>query len=320
MRRWIMESSWNWAPSHRLQLFALRQDDGSRTEAPEAGKARARRSIRRAPDLVGRGGDGRVRARARRRPGLLVRPARVRGSESTVAYEALCGESEAVEIAQHDVRGHAFDIGITWLLAAPGEPRLFAGYARGSGDAVVVDGDGEEVEDGVDHSFRQPRCRPTKPASAACTFRTTSAARSGSVEPSGADSGRWTQAVAFEFARPGRSPLSAWKNPQPRWRGPARNRVDRQERDLGRAFIPGWPWRNGSASSSMRRSAFRSGDAFVTSPASELRRICRHAHRLLSRRRRHPLIPTTAPSLPDPRCGPAPVSRTPAAAPPEQAD
>jgi hypothetical protein len=51
------------------------------------------------------------------------------------------------DLVRRDVGGWAIDVGLSWLLPLPLEPRLYAGYAHGSGD--------ENPEASTDRSFRQ---------------------------------------------------------------------------------------------------------------------------------------------------------------------
>jgi hypothetical protein len=74
--------------------------------------------------------------------------AQVRGQERLVEYAALSPQRSVVEtVERRDVRGSALDAGLNWLPPLAWEPRLFVGYAAGSGDA--------SPEDGVDGAFRQ---------------------------------------------------------------------------------------------------------------------------------------------------------------------
>ncbi len=58
------------------------------------------------------------------------------------------GEKVTVEeVTRRDVNGWGVDAGLSWLLPLAYEPRLFAGYAYGSGDS--------DPDSGDDHSFRQ---------------------------------------------------------------------------------------------------------------------------------------------------------------------
>ncbi|MEE4379135.1 MAG: alginate export family protein [Candidatus Competibacteraceae bacterium] len=65
-------------------------------------------------------------------------------------YEFAESDAESAEVTdsrRRDVRGWALDVGGTWALPLADEPRLFFGYALGSGD---TDPDGD-----IDRSFRQ---------------------------------------------------------------------------------------------------------------------------------------------------------------------
>jgi alginate production protein len=149
VRRLIAELSWDWAANHSLQLFALRQDDRSQRESIGQTLAHEREDDADA-DLtwLGARAIGVVDARSWGLLGYWLDWARVRGSERRVEYEALTPlQSEVADIAQRTVRGRALDIGFNWLLPFASEPRLFAGYAYGSGDA--------EGDDDIDRGFQQ---------------------------------------------------------------------------------------------------------------------------------------------------------------------
>jgi alginate production protein len=149
VRRLIAEASWDWAPNHSLQLFALRQDDRSRRESIGQTLAHEREDDADA-DLtwLGARAIGVVDARSWGLLGYWLDWARVRGSERRVEYESLTPlQSEVADIAQRTVRGKALDVGFNWLLPFAAEPRLFAGYATGSGDA--------EPENDIDDAFQQ---------------------------------------------------------------------------------------------------------------------------------------------------------------------
>jgi len=147
--RVLGEASWDWRPSHTLELFLLYQDDRSSGEAPGAvvheddeDESDARltwlgaRAIGVHPLRVG---------------GLLgywLDAAVVSGEEERLELEELTSRRSVVEGSRRrDVRGWAFDAGAAWILPFPFEPRLFAGYAMGSGDP--------DPESGRDRSFRQ---------------------------------------------------------------------------------------------------------------------------------------------------------------------
>lgn len=149
VRRLIAEVSWDWGPDHGLQLFALHQDDRSAPGAPGE-RLRSERedtSDARLTWVGARLGGGFELERG----GILgywADWAQVRGHERLIAYETLnAKDSEVVAVTQREVHGQGYDVGLNWLLPLAVEPRLFAGLARGSGDA--------DGEDSVDRAFRQ---------------------------------------------------------------------------------------------------------------------------------------------------------------------
>jgi hypothetical protein len=147
--RVIGEASWDWRPNHALELFALYQNDHSRTEQPGHVVHREREDESDArlgwlgARLMG-GWDLRTRGIL----GYWLDTALVRGEERLVEFAELShSRSLAEERTRRDVRGWAVDAGLTWIVPVALEPRLFAGYAFGSGD--------REPEEGTDRSFRQ---------------------------------------------------------------------------------------------------------------------------------------------------------------------
>jgi alginate production protein len=70
------------------------------------------------------------------------------GDERIVEYVELPGDkSMADDVMKRDVSGWAVDAGVNWILGWPYEPRIFVGYAIGSGDPNPDSGD--------DGAFRQ---------------------------------------------------------------------------------------------------------------------------------------------------------------------
>jgi len=147
--RLIGEVSWDWLEDHAMELFLLHQDDRSPTGAPgeRVSSEREDESDARLTWLGARG----LGALDLGAPGIVgywLDAALVRGDERRVGYEELSPRRSVVEeVTRRDVAGWAVDAGIAWILALPGEPRLFAGYAQGSGDPTP--------EAGSDRSFRQ---------------------------------------------------------------------------------------------------------------------------------------------------------------------
>jgi hypothetical protein len=58
------------------------------------------------------------------------------------------GNSVVQDVSEHDVSGWAIDAGVDWFLPLRFEPRLYAGYAFGSGSSA---NDGSKT----DHSYQQ---------------------------------------------------------------------------------------------------------------------------------------------------------------------
>lgn len=147
--RVISESSWDWRPDHAFELFALHQDDGSSGEqlgdtvpADREDESDGRLT------WVGVRPTGVFDLHHRGLLGYWLDAAYVWGEERLVEYAALSPERRVVErVSRQDISGWAVDVGGSWILPFAWEPRLFAGYAYGSGDA--------NPERGTDGTFRQ---------------------------------------------------------------------------------------------------------------------------------------------------------------------
>ena len=147
--RVIGEASWDWRFGHSLQGFLLYQDDRSPSERPGEVFARDREDDADARlTWLGARAIGAIDLGA---PGLLgysLDLAWVRGDERRNEFEEVSRRRSVVEERRSlAVSGWAFDAALLWLFPVPHEPRIYAGYARGSGDA--------SPEHGTDHSFRQ---------------------------------------------------------------------------------------------------------------------------------------------------------------------
>jgi hypothetical protein len=147
--RWIGEASWDWSEDHAVELFLLHQHDHSRRErvGEELSLAREDESDARLTWLGARA----MGAADLGAPGILgywLDAALVRGDERLVDVEDLSDHRGVVEgVVHRDVSGWGVDAGAAWILPLLLEPRLFAGYAFGSGDPTP--------EQGSDRSFRQ---------------------------------------------------------------------------------------------------------------------------------------------------------------------
>lgn len=147
--RLIGEASWDFRPNHGIELFLLHQDDHSPAdligqvvpfERQDESDARL--------TWLGARLLGVFDLRSRGVLGYWLDTALVHGEERLAEFEELSPEQSQVESVIHqDVSGWGLDAGLTWILPMVWEPRLFAGYAFGSGDATP--------EAGTDRSFRQ---------------------------------------------------------------------------------------------------------------------------------------------------------------------
>ncbi len=147
--RLIGEASWDWSRNHALQLFVLHADDHSHDE-----RAGQLVSIDREDDSdaqltwVGARSIGIFEFGKRGAVGYWLDAAGVVGDERLAFFEEVSGQqSEVEEVIHRDVSGWGVDAGATWFLPFAWEPRLYAGYAFGSGDATP--------EQGEERSFRQ---------------------------------------------------------------------------------------------------------------------------------------------------------------------
>ncbi len=147
--RLIGEVAWDWGRHHELVLFALHQRDRSSRE--RVGQVRR---IEREDDSdarltwLGARLMGAARLSSQHIVGYWLDVARVRGTERLADLDAISSRRSRVDaVSRRDVRGAALDAGLSWIRPGSGEPRVFAGYARGSGDA--------SPDEGTDRAFRQ---------------------------------------------------------------------------------------------------------------------------------------------------------------------
>ena len=147
--RLIGEASWDWNRNHALELFLLHQDDHSHSERPgQVGSVDREDDSDARLTWLGARLMGVFELESRAILGYWLDTAVVFGDERLALFEELSGgESEVEEVIHRDVSGWGLDAGATWILPLPWEPRLYAGYAFGSGDSTPETGD--------DRSFRQ---------------------------------------------------------------------------------------------------------------------------------------------------------------------
>jgi hypothetical protein len=147
--RLIGEASWDWDANQAVEAFALHQNDRSGTDPPGTVVRRCREDESDAKlTWIGVRAVGAMASRSRGILGYWIDTAFVWGSEEVIDFEELTPETSRVDdLVRRKVRGWAIDAGVNWMPPSPLEPRLFAGYAIGSGD--------DNAETDTDRSFRQ---------------------------------------------------------------------------------------------------------------------------------------------------------------------
>ena len=147
--RWLGEASWDWLPGHQAAFFLVHQEDGSETEQVED-VVRTHREDDTDARLTWLGwrlmGISELPSKAA--IGYWLDTAWVFGREHVLEFEPISdARSEVEERRSQDVGGFAVDAGVIAILPFTSEPRVFAGYAYGSGDSSPGEGN--------DDSFRQ---------------------------------------------------------------------------------------------------------------------------------------------------------------------
>jgi hypothetical protein len=135
--RVLVEGSWDFDPNHSFQLFFLHHDDHSPTESVGDSVAVDREDDSDARlSWVGLRQTGIFDGGPRGLLGYWLDTGLVRGRERGVEFgdvgDPLDGRVVAEELTRHDVSGFALDVGASWLLPLPLEPRVVAGWAHGS--------------------------------------------------------------------------------------------------------------------------------------------------------------------------------------------
>lgn len=142
IQRLIAEISMDWSDSHVLQLFALHQDDRSKTETPGA-LVRSEREDESDAQLTwfGARATGAFDFNDVVILGYWIDVGRVAGWETILETEdvqpLVDGTSRYVEVEEvvhRDVRAWAIDTGVTLVFPTAGEPRFTVAWAKGSGD------------------------------------------------------------------------------------------------------------------------------------------------------------------------------------------
>jgi hypothetical protein len=147
--RVIGEASWDWKTDHAAELFLVYQDDHSSTEDPGEVVDEEREDGSDAElTWLGTRLTGIFTFEKRGYLGYWLDAALVVGDDKAVEFEELSRhELVATGLDHRDVLGWGFDAGINWMPPLRWEPRLYAGYAFGSGDS--------NPDSDRDRSFRQ---------------------------------------------------------------------------------------------------------------------------------------------------------------------
>lgn len=146
--RAIGQASWLWASRQSIELFALHQDDrshrdsiGSTVAANDEDASDARLTWLGLRAIGQRSTDDLGNFKYWADLGVVY------GRETSLEFgDAGNGRSRVDDSNSRKVRGHAFDVGLSWQTPLKWEPSFSIGYAQGSGD----DGSGD-----VDRGYRQ---------------------------------------------------------------------------------------------------------------------------------------------------------------------
>ena len=149
VRRLIGEANWDWRRHHTLQFLLLHQNDGSRRDAV-GHRVDNKRGDESDATLtwIGARANGAFDLAERGTIGYWLDAAWLRGKERRSVFNLIDADRSVVaNVAQRKVRGWGFDSGVSWLIPARYETRLYAGYAYGFGDP--------NPGDETDRAFRQ---------------------------------------------------------------------------------------------------------------------------------------------------------------------
>jgi hypothetical protein len=140
--RVIGEVSFDWAAEHGVEVFVLHQEDYSHREREGRVLSQAREDDFDARlTWVGARALGIVDLRGAGLLGYWLDGAYVGGREHFAEYEDISNhQSEVESVVTRNVRGWGVDAGLGWLLPFACEPRVFAGFAFGSGDDTPESG------------------------------------------------------------------------------------------------------------------------------------------------------------------------------------
>jgi len=147
---WLLASAdWEWSRKNHLEAFLLSRFDHSATPAVgDIVSAAQEDESDAAINWFGLRSRGRLKVGDLGRIDYWLDSGVVYGKETLIGFDDIGNnQSEVDERRDRTLNGWGFDIGATWDLQLPYEPRLSLGYAKGSGDA--------NPDDGMDRSYRQ---------------------------------------------------------------------------------------------------------------------------------------------------------------------
>ncbi len=149
IQRVLAHLTWEYSKGHKLELFSLYHDDRSST--PEPGEQLATDKEDKSDARLFWYG---IRARGKDKiKGLgkiryWVDLGAVKGKEELLDFDDISTRHiEVTDAIRQDVKGSAFDIGVTLKTKLPVRPSFTLGFAQGSGDS--------DPDDNTDRAFRQ---------------------------------------------------------------------------------------------------------------------------------------------------------------------
>ncbi len=127
--RLLGQASWGWRTDHLLELFAIYHDDRSPSQLGEVVDEEREDDLDAELTWLGLRAMGVFGLGERGLLGYWLDTGLVHGNVRKLVDR----EDPDPDIEHHDVDGWAFDLGASWILPLDYDPRLFAGYAMGSG-------------------------------------------------------------------------------------------------------------------------------------------------------------------------------------------
>ena len=154
--RLLARATWEWTDRNQLELFLLRQWDGSDDDPVGALVNPSREDESDASLLwVGASAGGRRKFDSSGAFNYWVDTALVDGRETFFDYTGTSTNRRVDSRTRHGVHGWAVDAGVTWKTLLPGRPALTLGYAFGSGDRKGKNLARKDDQKANDRSFRQ---------------------------------------------------------------------------------------------------------------------------------------------------------------------